>query len=291
MPFNLDNDISYQGWKQNKLANYPTTLSDLLVEINDPFAMSSAEINAILSRCAKSNMALYRLTNPETNQVNPLPAITSQLGLTELDKNLGAGETGVSALTPGGSAYNPFATYIPYRQAPIGWHTDGYYNLINRQVNALCLYCEHPSETGGENELLDHEIIYMQLRDQNPEFIRTLMEPKIMTIPPRMNEDGTIGRPARPGPVFSITDAGKLHMRFTNRTISIHWQEGQKTQEALAALRQICTTPSPYIFRGRLERGWGLISNNVLHTRNAFTDSQEKPKRTLYRARFIDRLP
>ncbi len=36
------------------------------------------------------------------------------------------------------------------------------------------------------------------------------------------------------------------------------------------------------------EPGWGLICNNVLHTRTGFADGQ--PPRLLYRARYYDRL-
>ncbi len=51
-PFDLNNEAAYQAWKQNKLAGYPTTLGELLVEIKDPFALTAGEKEAILSRCA-----------------------------------------------------------------------------------------------------------------------------------------------------------------------------------------------------------------------------------------------
>ena len=290
-PFDLDNETAYRLWKQNKRAHYPTALTDLLVEIQDPLAMTSAEVQAILYRCAQSNMALFRLVKPHGVQGNPLPAITAQLGLKHLDKNLGANSEGLSALTPGGSAHEAFADYIPYRAAAIGWHTDGYYNPAQQPVQSLCLYCKRPAQVGGENGLLDHELLYIQLRDANPELIRTLMAPEVMTIPPRLDEDGRIARPARPGAVFSVTTDGSLHMRFTNRTKSIRWCGDAATQQAVAALRQVLNTPSPYRFLGRLEKGWGLISNNVLHSRSAFQDPPGVDGRILYRARFFDRLP
>ncbi|MBF0125861.1 MAG: TauD/TfdA family dioxygenase [Magnetococcales bacterium] len=291
MPFDLNDDTAYLSWKRTRLSRYPTTLAELVVEIRDPFAMTPAEVNAILSRCARANMALFRLERPVTGADNPLPAMTARLGVHLLDRNLGAGEEGISALTPGGSAFAPFASYIPYRQAAIGWHTDGYYNPADQPVQTLCLYCARPAHEGGENELLDHELVYLRLRDANPEFIHTLMASDCMTIPPRLEEDGTIARPERSGPVFSVTPAGHLHMRFTNRTRSIRWRDDEATRQALAALREVLATPAPWIFRGRLESGWGLISNNVLHTRTAFRDPPGTPPRSLYRARLFDRLP
>ena len=61
------------------------------------------------------------------------------------------------------------------------------------------------------------------------------------------------------------------------------------TREALAYLEQILGGDSPYIYRGLLQPGMGLISNNVLHDRAAFTDDAAH-KRHYYRARYFDRL-
>ncbi len=290
-PFDLNNEAAYQTWKQNKLAGYPTTLGELLVEIKDPFALTAGEKEAILSRCTKANMAVFRLTDPQGVRENPLPAITSQLGIRDLDLNLGAGEEGLSALTPGGSAFAPFAHYIPYRAAAIGWHTDGYYNPFHKPVQSLCLYCERPAHTGGENALWDHEMVYISLRDQNPEIIRDLMVTDVMTIPARLDAAGLVARPERPGPVFLVTEAGHLHMRFTNRTKSIRWRADEATRRAVAAIRDVLSRPAAGFFQGRLEAGWGLISNNLLHTREAFQDLPDGAVRLLYRARFFDRLP
>ncbi|MBF0214448.1 MAG: TauD/TfdA family dioxygenase [Magnetococcales bacterium] len=287
----LDNEAEYLSWKTEKQHHYPHSLAELVVEVEDPFALTPHEVSALLTRCAKSNMALFRLTHPERIQENPLPALTARLGIHQVDKNLGADGDGVSALTPGGSAHAPFAHYIPYREAAIGWHTDGYYNPIDQPVQSLCLYCERPAQEGGENELLDHDLVYIRLRDQHPEALRALMEPDVMTIPARLAEDGTIARPERTGPVFFVTAAGHLQMRFTNRTKSIRWRDEAATQTAVEILRQILRDAEPIRFRGRLEQGWGLISNNVLHTRAGFSDPPGGLRRVLYRARYFDRLP
>ncbi len=288
--FDLNNDEAFKRWRDAKLTDYPKTLGDLVVEIKDPFQLTDAEKTALLSRCAKANMALYTIANPQSLPKNPLPALMEQIGVKEMDLNLGAGPGGLSALSPGGSAHAPFAEYIPYRAAAIGWHTDGYYNTNDRQVRTLSLYCKRPAQEGGENDLLDHEIAYLQLREKNPDIIRALMAPEVMTIPARL-ENGQVARPDRPGPVFSVDADGFLHMRYTARTISIRWQDDDATREAVKALVDLTATPSPYIFSGRLEAGWGLVSTNVLHTRRAFHDPDGAPKRILYRARLFDRVP
>ena len=109
-----------------------------------------------------------------------------------------------------------------------------------------------------------------------------------MTIPARI-EEGKVARAEESGPVFSITEQGDLHMRYTIRVNNVIWSEDKNTQDALEYLNLTLHSDSPYIFRGLLESGMGLISNNVLHDRAAFTDS-EKYKRHFYRARYFNRL-
>jgi len=55
------------------------------------------------------------------------------------------------------------------------------------------------------------------------------------------------------------------------------------------ALEAILASDSPYIFRGRLEPGMGLVCNNVLHDRAAFTETPQQ-KRLYYRARYYERV-
>jgi alpha-ketoglutarate-dependent taurine dioxygenase len=178
--------------------------------------------------------------------------------------------------------------YIPYSNRAIKWHTDGYYNRPEQQIHSLLLHCVESAGQGGENALLDHEIAYILLRDRDPSFISALMGPEVMTIPPRMNQ-GEVARQEETGPVFSIMPCGNLHMRYTIRTRHVIWSEDPLTRQALDALSEILHSDSPYIFRGRLEAGMGLISNNILHDRTAFTDD-EQGVRHLYRARYYDRL-
>ena len=79
-------------------------------------------------------------------------------------------------------------------------------------------------------------------------------------------------------------------MRYTARTVSIEWRQDEITRTAVAALeRLLADASSPYVFRGRLEPGMGLVCNNVLHDRAAFADSDAR-KRLLYRARYFDRI-
>jgi hypothetical protein len=167
----------------------------------------------------------------------------------------------------------------------INWHTDGYHNAANRQIHALNLHVVMQAASGGENQLMDHEIAYILLREKNPDYIRALMAPKAMTIPARIDEGGTVARPEEPGAVFAIMPSGDLHMRYTIRVNNVIWADDPLSREALACLQEILNNPSPYIYRGRLESGMGLVSNNVLHDRAGFTDDATH-KRHYYRARY-----
>ncbi len=73
--------------------------------------------------------------------------------------------------------------YVPYSNRSLSWHTDGYYNDKERQINAVVLHCAASAASGGENALLDPEIAYIRLRDEDPRFITAFEHPECMTIP------------------------------------------------------------------------------------------------------------
>jgi hypothetical protein len=283
----LDNAPAYAAWRERKLASHPRRLEDLLVDIAVPGRLTFGEREALLARCAVANMALYASPTGSDPDKDIPRQLGRQLGLVNLDANRLADDDGISplAVAPAGTR----TEFIPYTDRGIRWHTDGYYNTLERQVRGLLLHCVQRAESGGENRLMDHEIAYILLRDENPDHIRAFMAPDAMTIPPRL-EDGAIARAAQAGPVFSVYPDGFLHMRYTARTVSIEWKADAATRAAVAALERILADEaSPYIFRGRLEPGMGLVCNNVLHDRSAFADSDAR-KRLLYRARYFDRI-
>lgn len=286
-PFDLGSPERYHRWRDARLAAAPTRLEEVLVEVGDPRNLTDAEHAAILDRCRRANLAIY-IGATGSDPDKQIPArLGARLGLHRLDHNRGADEDAITSLKVQTDARH--AGYIPYTDRPIAWHTDGYYNTPERQIHGLLLHCVQPAEQGGANALLDHEIVYCLVRDQDPEFIRALMHPECMTIPANQG-DGAEGelRAEQSGPVFSVRPDGRLHMRFTNRARNIVWRDDALTQAAVAALKQVLDTPSPWHLEGRLESGWGLICNNVLHTRTRFSDGAVP--RLIYRARYYDRI-
>lgn len=285
-PFDLDDDGAYKAWRERKLAAYPRTIENLTVEIADAAALTPAEHAAICERCALANMAVYRLAGPprdERAQRAAVLALGPQLGLTAVEDHRsrdGDGLVAIEVVESGGRL-----GYIPYTSRPIAWHTDGYYNFHGpgHAVQAMLLHCVRDAE-GGDNRLLDHEIAYIRLRDEDPAHIAAMMHADAMAIPENVEPDGKV-RPENVGPVFYIDPrSGALGMRYTARTRSIRWREDAATQRAVAALARILAE-EPLTLTTRLRPGMGLICNNVLHDRTGFTPGASGG-RLIYRIRY-----
>ncbi len=284
-PFDLADDGTFQRWRDAKLASAPQRTADLIVEVRDPRDLTQAERDALNERIQRCNMAIY--TSPVLDEDSDLlRKLGTQFGLDHLDANWLAGEDGVSSIRVVDTGTRQH--YIPYTDKPIKWHTDGYYNPPERQIRAMVLHCVRDAASGGDNRLMDHELCYLLLREQDPAHIEALMQPDVMTIPARVDDTDGV-RAAQSGPVFSVDKDGNLHMRYTARTRSIEWKDDAATKAAVAALEALLASDVPHVFSARLQPGMGLLCNNVLHDRSAFTDDPQHP-RLLYRARYLDRI-
>jgi alpha-ketoglutarate-dependent taurine dioxygenase len=284
-PFDLASEAGYQQWRAIKLAGFDTVPIDPVVPVVNAALLTESEHAAILERCRKTNLAIYEVTGRNKTDKQAIRILGQQFGLETLDMNLRADEDSITSLrvveTGAGTPY------IPYTNRPLNWHTDGYYNRLDEQVRGIVMHCASASASGGENLFLDPEIAYLLLRDENPDYIKAFMEPDAMTIPPNI-EAGVELRPAQSGPVFSVEPGtGALHMRYTARTRSIEWKGDRNTCQAVGFLVELLASDSIYIIRHRLRAGQGVICNNVLHKREAFTnDAANGQERLLYRARY-----
>jgi hypothetical protein len=284
-PFDLEDRTAYRAWRERKLAAYPATPEELIVEVADPARLTGAERAALLERCERANMAVYASPPRATADAEAPRRIGAQLGLHTLDVNYLADDDGITPLAATESGTR--SSYIPYTNRAIRWHTDGYYNPPERRIRAMILHCVQRAESGGENRVLDHELAYIALRDADPEHIRALMLPDAMTIPAR-SEEGEVARGDQTGPVFSVGTDGRLHMRYTARTRSIAWKDDPSVHAATSALQQILETDRR-VLRLLMEAGMGIVCNNVLHDRAAFTDSGAR-RRLVLRARYYEAI-
>lgn len=284
-PFDLNNDAVYEAWRDAKMVDYPTTAEALVVSIADLANPTEAEFEAMMQRLRQTNMVVYAAPENRAQDKHEPEMLGIRFGLRVPDQNWGADEDGITALQVEEGQWR--AGYIPYTNRAIHWHTDGYYNSPTQQVRAVMLHCVRPACEGGENQLLDQDLVYIHLRDENPDFIRALMGEDVMMIPANI-KNGQELRPDRPGPVFSVDEQGAMHMRYTARARNVVWSDDALVQEAKACLEAFIED-TPYQMHHTLQSGQGLISNNVLHNRSAFTESEEC-KRLLYRLRFYSRV-
>lgn len=283
----FDNTDQFKLWYSEKIKNYPRKINDITVTVESPLSLSGNEVDSIQAICQKTNLAVVRFT--EQPDKAGLKQFGHQLGLNVLDNNLCADEEAISSIEvrEGGSRQEG---YIPYTQKALNWHTDGYYNLETQQINAILMYCVEKPESGGANKFLDHEILYGQLREINPDYIKVLTLANVMTIPPNI-VDGVEIRTEQTGPVFSVNSkTGRLHMRYSARKRNIVWLDEPLVHEAASAIEKLLSH-NEYIFNYTPQPGQVVVSNNCLHSRDSFTDNAAKGlKRKIYRARYLDRL-
>jgi alpha-ketoglutarate-dependent taurine dioxygenase len=230
-------------------------------------------------------MAVYRCRDKFVDRAT-IRAFAENFGLQHADHHLCANDDGVSELSVASEGAR--TEYVPYSNQGLSWHTDGYYNRESHRVRAVLLHCALNASTGGENALLDPDIAYIRLRDKDPRFISAFEHPECMTIPANTGSEGEI-RPEVTGPVFSYEDNGAIHMRYSARKRNISWRDDALTRAAHDFLTEILDDENGPAFHYRLKPGEGLISNNVLHNRTAFSDGEGR-RRLLYRARFFDRI-
>lgn len=281
----LEDETRYREWREAKLRSLPRSVEEIRVQVDGLLSLTVAQKVAINMACKRSNMAIYQCRESSVDRA-AIVAFASEFGLTRLDHHLCANADGVSELSVASEGVR--TGYVPYSNRSLSWHTDGYYNEKERQINAVILHCAQSATTGGGNALLDPEIAYINLRDEDPRFITAFEHPECMTIPPNTGTEGEI-RPAVSGPVFSYSSAGDIHMRFSARKKNIQWRDDVVTTEAREFLTEVLEDRNGPVFHYHLQAGEGLISNNVLHNRTAFSDGVDN-HRLLYRARFFDRI-
>ncbi len=286
-PFNLGNNAAYLQWREKKSRFEKLTMDDLLVQINNPQQLTVNEKSAIIERCKKYNMAIYQLSDTRNQDKSLVHALGQQFAMDRLDANLRSDEDGVSSLEVRAQVGNQ---YIPYTNKALNWHTDGYYNALDKQIFGIIMHCVRPAAEGGVNLLLNPDNVYIALRDKNPAYIEALMHPQAMTIPDNV-EGGKIIRAAQAGPVFIIkpaadNDVSHLHMRFSARKRNIIWRDNKDTIRAVEKITQLLEDKNN-VLQIALQAGQGIICNNVLHNRSGFTET-ETQKRLMYRARYYD---
>ena len=288
-PFVLENEAEYQCWRLQKIKLRQQLKATKLFRLEPDLKICESIQDEILAQLRAFNFICFD-TDTSLNRQDFLE-LNRRFGLQKLDLNPGA-EVDAVTLVQAVDPSDPRARYIPYTERALNWHTDGYYNPPQRTISAFSLYCKHPAGSGGENFLLDHEWVYLTIRDSEPELLNALMSNQMMLIPANKPHD-KVERAAQSGPVFSVSESGDLQMRYSSRPGNVVWQNDKTSQRALSCLREILddTGISSVI---ALDKGQGLVCNNILHGRHAFSDcdadAENRQSRLIYRARYYDRI-
>lgn len=288
---NLSSDAGWKEWRAAKIRASERLMHTKPVALDSLSEPETGGVDAIRKNCRLANYSLFEVTAPDRTVESASAAIMGfarRLGFSAAEDHRSAGASSVVALRT--SSEESKKGYIPYTPRPMNWHTDGYYNAPDQPVKGFILYCFQQAASGGENRILDPEIAYLRLRDENPDYVRALMHPAAMTIPENTEPDGAL-RPASTGPVFFRDRAtGRLQMRYTARTRSIAWRDDAATRAAAGWLGHWLSKGDPLIRKVRLAAGQGIASNNVLHTRTGFQDGPGARARVMLRARFHERM-
>ncbi len=284
----FDFESDYSKWRESRLTKRTDQTQLEPVTIQDPTSLSQHELECLSQHCQYDNFAIYQLDQPSLANKTSIRAMAEQIGMTSLDQNLCADNDSISALQV--MDLGRARGYIPYTAKALNWHTDGYYNVIHEHIRSFLLHCIQNAPTGGENMLINHELIYIQLYDEDPDLVTALMQADALTIPANI-ENGQQVRPAQAGPVFyRDSSSNTLQMRYTARSRSIEWKQNSLVNRAANMIEELLTD-SKYVIHYTLQPGEGLICNNILHGRSAFTNGNiPQQQRVMYRARSYNRL-
>lgn len=279
--FDLDSREDYLKWRDEKLAVYPKGVGDLVVELGDMTAITPAEKAKIMDLVERANMCVYTAGSAPLDMGSVL-ALGRQLGVTQTDKSTRHGQS--DELTDSGILNHA----IPFSTRHVNWHTDATYYGSNHTIEALFLLCKRPAPEGGSNKVLDHEVMYIHLRDKAPDALAVLMNKDCFNY--RNPQTGEVDV-TRGGKVFWKNADGYLAHRFSFRKTDMAWSDDSDVTAARRVLESLISAEAANVIEGRLESGMGLISNNVLHTRERLVDSDDPAnKRLLFRTRFYDRV-
>lgn len=267
--------------KQNhtkKLTN-EQNINDLKVIIDDINNPTLHEIDNIKQTVSKFNLCIYSSKNKLESEKKLLEFVRL-LGMKTYDcNNIDNGP--VSKIT--NKRTDNMIEYIPYTSKKLNWHTDGYYNNCNKLIFSWLLHCVEPAKFGGENFLLDHHVVYEEYIKKYGSLCN-LDRYDAFTIP----ENNINGRPSISSYIFSKDNSyNQIHMKFSMRKNNININK-EILYDYKNLIDIIKETAKKKAVTTKLNKNEGLVTNNVLHGRNEFSDGETN--RTLLRIRSYEKI-
>ena len=270
----------YKRWKDNKLETFTKNLDELTVQITSPNAISKPEKSMVISLLDNHNIVFFHIDRVKQTNKSTIKNFASQIGLSNYELDSQSDEDGLTEIKDI-KITEKLSEYVPYTTKELNWHTDGYYTDQKNSVLSWLLFCKTSAESGGINKYLDHEIAYILFNNKSKR-LEDLMLNDTCCIP----ENSITNRKEVFNPVFMFKNK-RLHMKFSMRKKNIIWNKN--SLQAIDVLKSIIKDSSEYHITKKLDTGMGVITNNVIHMRTAFTNSRNK-NRLLYRLRSKKRV-
>ena len=270
----------YKRWKDNKLQTFTKNLDELTVQITSPNAISKPEKSMVISLLENHNIVFFHIDKVKQTNKSTIKNFASQIGLSNYELDSQSDEDGLTEIKDIKTT-EKLSEYVPYTTKELNWHTDGYYTDQKNSVLSWLLFCKTSAESGGINKYLDHEIAYILFNNKSKRLMDLMLD-DTCCIP----ENSITNRKEVFNPVFMFKNK-RLHMKFSMRKKNIIWNKN--SLQAIDVLKSIIKDSSQYHITKKLDTGMGVITNNVIHMRTAFTNSRNK-NRLLYRLRSKKRV-
>ncbi len=276
---------AYLQWREHRLQlqsdwrnTEPLALSPALNTTADAQSLS-----ILCEQVRDYGFAVYQWTRTSADINNDVARLYAGLSLTTTDSGVVSDKNGLSLLSD--MSGTPRGRFIPYTSRAMGWHSDGYYNAPEKALRCFTLHCVQPAAQGGELSLLDDHLLLIALADENPGMVALLSSKNAMTIPANKDDVGH-DRPDRATAVLFNHADGSPGTHFTTRTTNIRWQSTD-TMAAARRMTELIDQHKDWHYTVRLQPGQGIVTRNILHRREAFTDSSGAPPRQMLRGRFL----
>ncbi len=248
-------------WAAKKDLDIPSNINDLKVSISDINHVSKTEISQIKQKLTKFNCCIYA-SGTDLDDNSKIMRFAQSLGMRTFDSH-NIDDSAISTISADKNENN--MRYIPYTNKGLNWHTDGYYD--SKPIFSWLLHCIEPALSGGENFLLDHELAIREYVLKYDD-ITCLTNNQAFSIP----TDEVAKRGDTSNYVCDMNNEyKKLHMNFSMRKENIIFNKDSKSamSKLIKIIKEDC---KKYHLTYKLSRNEGIVSNNILHGRNAFKD-------------------
>ena len=264
-------------WAAKKDLDIPSNINDLKVSISDINHVSKTEISQIKQKLTKFNCCIYA-SGTDLDDNSKIMRFAQSLGMRTFDSH-NIDDSAISTISANKDENN--MRYIPYTNKGLNWHTDGYYD--SKPIFSWLLHCIEPALSGGENFLLDHELAIREYILKYDDIIY-LTNNETFSIP----TDEVAKREITSNYVCDMNNEyKKLHMNFSMRkeNIIVNKDSESAMSKLIKIIKEDC---KKYHLTYKLSKSEGIVSNNILHGRNAFKDGQVMRK--ILRIRSHERL-